>query len=84
VAAKERDGAAMAAAVPDDMIDAIGVACTPAELARRVAVHKAEVDHLNLAAPVWGLAPEEAEHATRQILTAMTTSAHPNASGFLD
>jgi hypothetical protein len=72
VAAKVRDGAAMAAAVPDDMIDAIGVACRPADLARRVATHKAEFDHLNLAAPVWGLSPEDAEQATRQILAAMT------------
>lgn len=72
VAAKERDGAAMAAAVPDDMIDAIGIACRPADLPDRVAAHRADVDHLNLAAPVWGLSAEDAEHATRQILAAMT------------
>ncbi|MDT7615101.1 MAG: hypothetical protein QOF00_2548, partial [Pseudonocardiales bacterium] len=53
----------------------IGVACRPAELARRVAEHKADVDHLNLAAPVWGLSPEDAEHATRQLLHAMTLPA---------
>lgn len=75
VAAKERDGATMAAAVPDDMIDAIGVACRPADLASRVAEHKKEFDHLNLAAPVWGLSPDAAERATRQILAAMTAPA---------
>jgi probable F420-dependent oxidoreductase len=74
VAAKERDGAAMAAAVPDDMIDAIGIACRPADLAGRVAAHKADFDHLNLAAPVWGLSPDDAEHATRQILTTLSAS----------
>lgn len=71
VAARERDGVAMAAAVPDDMIDAVGVACRPAELAARIAPHRDGVDHLNLVAPVWGLSAEEAERATWQILEAM-------------
>lgn len=74
VAAKERDVAAMTAAVPDDMIDAIGIACRPAELPRRAAAHSAEFDHLNLAAPVWGLSADDAERATRQILAAMTAA----------
>ncbi len=79
IAAKERDGAAMAAAVPDDMIDAIGVACAPTDLAGRVAVHTRDFDHLNLAAPVWGLSPGDAEDATRQILTAMSASSPSRA-----
>lgn len=77
VAAKERDGAAMAAAVPDAMIDAIGIACRPADLTRRVALHRADFGHLNLVAPVWGLSVEEAEDATRWILAAMTAPAAP-------
>lgn len=80
IAAKERDGAAMAAAVPDDMIDAIGVACRPADLAHRVAVHRSDFDHLNLAAAVWGLTPEDAEDATRGIVAAMTVPAAPDTA----
>ncbi len=79
VAAKERDGAAMAAAVPDDMIDAIGVACRPAELRARLAPHRADFDHLNLAAPVWGLSADDAEQATRQILAALSDPADGRA-----
>ncbi len=67
-AIRERDEAAMIAAVPDPVIDAIGVACTPADLAKRVEAHAVGYDHLNLAAPVWGLSPEEAEAATLAIL----------------
>ncbi|QJY50825.1 LLM class flavin-dependent oxidoreductase [Pseudonocardia broussonetiae] len=81
-AARERDGAAMAAAVPDDMIDAIGIACRPADLDARVAAHEADFGHLDLVAPAWGLSPEESEAATREILAALTTepvtpAAHP-------
>jgi alkanesulfonate monooxygenase SsuD/methylene tetrahydromethanopterin reductase-like flavin-dependent oxidoreductase (luciferase family) len=71
-AAKQRDGAAMAAAVPDEMIDAIAVACTPDRFTERVAEHAAGFDHLNLVAPVWGLSADEAERSTRRILDAMT------------
>lgn len=70
-AAKERDGAAMAAAVPDAMIDAVGIACRPADLPARVAAHAAEFDHLALTAPAWGLSAEEAEAATRHLVAAL-------------
>lgn len=70
-AAKAGDPAGMAAAVPDDAIDVIGIACRPAELPARVAEHAAAFDHLNLCAPPWGLEPHELEAATEAILAAM-------------
>lgn len=76
-AAKAGDPAAAAAAVPDAAIDAIGIACSPAELLERLAAHAADFDHLDLVAPPWGLEPEQAEEATEQILAALTpTPAH--------
>jgi len=63
--------AAMAAAVPDAAIDAIGIACRPAELAGRVAEHAAPFGHLNLCAPPWGLDPAGLEDATGAILRAL-------------
>jgi probable F420-dependent oxidoreductase len=74
-AAKERDPAGMAAAVPDEAIDAIGIACRPADLPARAAEHAAAFDHLNLCGPAWGLQPEELEAATEAILAALTAPA---------
>jgi probable F420-dependent oxidoreductase len=71
-AAKERNPAAMAAAVPEEAIDAIGIACRPADLPARVAEHAAGFDHLNLCAPPWGLRAEELETATEAILAALS------------
>ncbi|MCE3551178.1 LLM class flavin-dependent oxidoreductase [Pseudonocardia sp. RS11V-5] len=70
--AKAGDPAAAAAAVPDEAIDAIGIACRPAELPDRVAAHAAAFDHLDLCAPPWGLDPEGLEEATEGILAALT------------
>lgn len=70
-AAKRRDTDALVRAVPDAAIDAIGVACRPAELAERVAQHAAHYDHLDLVAPAWGLGHDEAERATRAIVSAI-------------
>jgi alkanesulfonate monooxygenase SsuD/methylene tetrahydromethanopterin reductase-like flavin-dependent oxidoreductase (luciferase family) len=69
LAAKEGNPAAMTDAVPEEAIDQIGIACRPDQLAERVARHAADFDHLNLVAPVWGLSGDEAEDATRRILT---------------
>ena len=69
-AARERDSAAMAAAVTDEMIDAMAIACRPEDLPRLAARHARPFDHLNLTAPPWGLEPEEIEAATRRIVLA--------------
>ena len=71
-AAKDRDAAAMAAAVPDAAIDAIGIACRPGELAARVAGHAGPFDRLNLCAPPWGLDPDGLEDATRAIVRTLS------------
>ena len=70
-AARNRDSEAMAAAVPDEAIDAVGVACRPGELKERVAVHARDYDHLNLVSVPWGLKPDEADEATVSILEGM-------------
>ena len=67
-AAKEGDTDRMTAEVPDEAVDAIGIACTPAELPARAAHHAAFVDHLDLCAAPWGLAPDELEASTVAIL----------------
>jgi alkanesulfonate monooxygenase SsuD/methylene tetrahydromethanopterin reductase-like flavin-dependent oxidoreductase (luciferase family) len=68
-AAKRRDVEALIRAVPDEAIDAIAVACRPAELAARVADHASTYDHVDLVAPAWGLSPIETEDATRRIVS---------------
>lgn len=73
-AVKAGDPAGAAAAVPDEAIDAIGIACTPADLPERVAAHATAFGHLNLCAPPWGLEPEALEEATEEILVALTPS----------
>lgn len=73
-AAKDRDPAGMADAVPDEAVDMIGIACRPADLASRAADHAAHFGHLNLCASPWGLEPEEMETATGRILTAMSAA----------
>ncbi|MBW0101866.1 LLM class flavin-dependent oxidoreductase [Pseudonocardia sp. KRD291] len=70
-AAKDRDAAALVAAVPDEAVDTIGIACRPDELRTRAATHADTFDHLNLCGPPWGLGPEELEAATDRILSAM-------------
>lgn len=70
-AARQGDDEALIAAVPDAAIDQLGVACTPEEVPARVAKHAEGYDHLNITVPPWGLAPDEAEDATRDIISAM-------------
>ncbi|WP_329045043.1 LLM class flavin-dependent oxidoreductase [Amycolatopsis sp. NBC_01488] len=70
-AVRARDEEAVVAAVPDEVLDAVGVACRPADLRARVAEHARDYDHLNLVVPPWGLKPEEAEAATLAVLEGM-------------
>jgi probable F420-dependent oxidoreductase len=76
-AAKDGDPHRMAAEVPDEAVDAIGIACTPAEFGERAAHHAASLDHLDLCAAPWGLAPEELEASTVAIVDALTSSTAP-------
>jgi probable F420-dependent oxidoreductase len=70
-AVRSRDYTAIIAAVPDEAIDAIGVACAPGELAAQVERHAADYDHLDLTGPAWGLSPVEQEQAQLDILHGM-------------
>jgi probable F420-dependent oxidoreductase len=70
-AARARDAEAVIAAVPDDAIDELGVACRPGDLAAEVARHAAGYDHLGLVPPPWGLTPEENEQATAVLIDGM-------------
>jgi len=70
-AIRGRDEEGVIAAVPDDVVDAVGVACRPADVRSRVAEHARDYDHLNLVVPPWGLKPEEAEAATLAVLEGM-------------
>ncbi|MEV4421240.1 LLM class flavin-dependent oxidoreductase [Patulibacter sp. NPDC049589] len=76
-AARARDAEAQIAAVPDDAIDAIGVACRPGELAERVARHAVSYDHLDLTGPAWGLEPEAQEQAAMTIVEEMRAALTP-------
>ncbi|HEY3772195.1 MAG TPA: LLM class flavin-dependent oxidoreductase [Solirubrobacteraceae bacterium] len=70
-AARARDAEAMIAAVPDEAIDLIAVACRPGELAEAVARHAVDYDHLDLTGPAWGLEPAAQERAQLAILEEM-------------
>jgi hypothetical protein len=70
-AARAGDTEALLAAVPDDALDALGVACRPAELAGEVARHAAGYDHVGLVPPPWGLSAEEHEQATDVLIDGM-------------
>ena len=67
-AARARDVDALLAAVPDDAIDEVGVACAPGELAALVEQQAEGYDHLALTPPPWGLTPEDNEHATEVLI----------------
>ncbi|MFR9807303.1 LLM class flavin-dependent oxidoreductase [Pseudonocardia sp. RS010] len=74
-AAKARDLSAMTAAVTDEMVDEMAIACRPEDLPGLVARQAEHFDHLNLTAPPWGLEPEQAEDATRRIVALLAAPA---------
>ena len=70
-AVRARDYAAIVRSVPDDLLDVVGVACTPSQLPARVALHAGDYDHLNVVVPPWGLTPDESQDATEVVLREM-------------
>jgi probable F420-dependent oxidoreductase len=76
-AARNRDEEALIGAVPEEAIDAIGVACRPGELAAHVERHAADYDHLDLTGPAWGLTSIEQEQAALDILHGMREALVP-------
>jgi probable F420-dependent oxidoreductase len=79
-AARTGDLEALIAAVPDEAIDAIGVACRPGELEANVARHAVDYDHLDLTGPAWGLNSTEQEQAAFDILEGMREALRPTVS----
>ena len=79
-AARARDHDALVAAVPDEAIDLIAVACRPGELADAVARHAADYDHLDLTGPAWGLEPAAQEAAQLTILEEIRSALAPRAT----
>ena len=65
------DAEAVIAAVPDEALDVLGVACRPGELAEQVERHAVGYDHLALVPPPWGLTSEETEVATEVLIDEM-------------
>jgi probable F420-dependent oxidoreductase len=70
-AARAGDGEAVIAAVPDDALETLGVACRPADLAGEVQRHAQGYDHIAIVPPPWGLTPEQNERATDVLIEEM-------------
>lgn len=70
-AARDRDTAGVIAAVTDDMIDTIGIACTPAEFPDALAAIPEGFDHVDLIAPPWGLTDTETRAINGHILAGL-------------
>ena len=81
-AARDRDTAALIAAVPDGAIDAIAVASTPGEFATRLAAASAGFDHVTVIAPPWGLTDAQTREANWRIIDELRSvnfvSDHPS------
>jgi probable F420-dependent oxidoreductase len=67
-AVRAGDRAAAIAAVSDEMVDEIGVACRPGELVGALARHSEGVDHLMLTPAPWGLTRERTEQQISTII----------------
>jgi probable F420-dependent oxidoreductase len=70
-AARARDAEAVIAAVPDEAVDELGVACRPGELIGEVERHARGYDHIAIVPPPWGLTPDENERATEALIDEM-------------
>jgi alkanesulfonate monooxygenase SsuD/methylene tetrahydromethanopterin reductase-like flavin-dependent oxidoreductase (luciferase family) len=72
----ERDFDAMAAAVPDDMIDAMSAAGTPAQVAAKLDEFAQNVDHVIVYPASFGMTEERSRQNTQDLLPAGAPS-HP-------
>ncbi|NDK89128.1 LLM class flavin-dependent oxidoreductase [Gordonia desulfuricans] len=70
-AARDRDTDGVIAAVTDDMIDTIAIACTPEEFPDALARIPDGFDHLDLIAPPWGLTDEQTRAINTRILAGL-------------
>jgi probable F420-dependent oxidoreductase len=70
-AARDRDTEALIAAVPDDAVDAVAVACTPDQFGARLQAASIGFDHLALTPAPWGLTDEQTRDTTLRIIAAL-------------
>jgi probable F420-dependent oxidoreductase len=82
-AARDRDADAVIAAVPDEAIDAIAVACTPRDFPDRLRSASTGFDHVDATVPPWGLTDEQTLEGTHRIVAgieSLLNSANPSES----
>ncbi|TPG36513.1 LLM class flavin-dependent oxidoreductase [Mycolicibacterium hodleri] len=77
-AARERDAAAVIAAVPDAAIDAIAIACTPRDFSDRLREAAVGFDHVDATVPPWGLTDEQTLEGTECIVNGIGTLLQPS------
>ena len=65
------DLAAMVAAVPDAMVDALAVAGTPADVRAQLRRYEGVLDHAILYTPSFGLAPERVRRCALDLVAAV-------------
>jgi probable F420-dependent oxidoreductase len=70
-AARDRDTDALIAAVPDDAIDTVAVACRPDQFGDRLRAVSGGFDHLALTPAPWGLSDEQTRETTWRIIGAL-------------
>jgi hypothetical protein len=70
-AARDGDTEALIAAVPDDAIDAVALACAPEQFGARLAAVSTGFDHIALTPAPWGLTDEQTRDTTERIITAL-------------
>ncbi|MGH3632510.1 MAG: LLM class flavin-dependent oxidoreductase, partial [Mycobacterium sp.] len=70
-AARDRDTEALIAAVPDDAVDAVALACTPDQFGERLRAVSIGFDHLALTPAPWGLTDEQTRDTTSLIISAL-------------
>jgi alkanesulfonate monooxygenase SsuD/methylene tetrahydromethanopterin reductase-like flavin-dependent oxidoreductase (luciferase family) len=77
-AASDRDTEALIAAVPNEAIDAVAVACTPDQFGARMRAASTGFDHIALTPAPWGLTDEQTRDTTRRIIEALPSISAPS------
>jgi probable F420-dependent oxidoreductase len=77
-AARDRDAEALIAAVPNDAVDAVAVACTPDQFGARMRAASTGFDHIALTPAPWGLTDEQTRDTTLRIIEALPSISAPS------
>jgi alkanesulfonate monooxygenase SsuD/methylene tetrahydromethanopterin reductase-like flavin-dependent oxidoreductase (luciferase family) len=76
----QRDYAAMAAAVPDDLVDSAAAAGSPAQVARRLRLLSQVVDHVIVYPASFGMTAERSQLVVADVLAAGAPGPEPASS----